>query len=545
MLLGAALASPAARAETHGVLIGVANYDSPAVPDLVGPANDLKAMESLLHETGANDLVVLKDAAATRTSIETAIQQVGLRAKPGDWVVLYYSGHGAEAARRAGAGQGGEKDQFVLLPGFDPDRQDPERFVVDKDFYAWLARYVPAETKILMVVDSCHSGTMHRAIDPRSFAFTARLAFRGSAERAIELVARPGPRLPPIAGRGDLAGPDAARTELLPNLIYVGAAQDDQLALETDLPREGSPRRGVLTYALEQGLRGPGSDPGHLAADVDGDGHVSILELASYLGGQVRMLSAQRQESATEFPDRWLELPLFEELPPPRPGGDDGLPAVSVVDPGEARPQPAESDPWRVSPSSDEADFQWNLAQGSVVRRTGDVVATGVKGAAAFAGVMDKWRAIAALTPLVSEIALRLMLDPSGEDYIYPEGTPIRLRLAPPRRGTRSAAARYATVLDLASDGTVQLLYPLASDGIGRLPGDGTLTVLDSKVVPPFGTDHVVVVTTPTEPAALRALARSLDGRRGASALIGAVRSTLRDARGAGSLSIAELYTGQ
>lgn len=525
------------------MLIGVAKYASPAVPDLVGPANDLKAMESLLRDTGVNDLVVLEDAAATRTSIETALQQVGLRTKPGDWFVLYYSGHGAEA-RRSGAIPGEDLDQFVLLPGFDPQRQDPERFVVDKDFYAWLARYVPVDAKILMVVDSCHSGTMHRAIDPRSFAFTARLAFRGSTEQTIELVPRPGPRLPPLAGRPDLGSLNAARTELLPNLIYVGASQDDQLALETNLPREGSPRRGVLTYALEQGLHGPGSDPAYLAADLDADGHVSVLELASYLSGQVRMLSAQRQESATEFADRWTDQPLFEQLPGPREPSPEDLPAVSLVGAGESPPQPQDNS-WRVSPSSDEADFQWLISEGNVVRSTGDIVATGVKGTQAFGGVMDKWRAVAALTPLVSEFAMRLILEPSGEDFIYPENSPVRISLASSKRAARALPARYATVFNLASDGTVQLLYPLAIDGEGKLPVSGRITVLETKVVPPFGTDHIVSVTTPTEPVELRSLIRSIDGKRAAFSTVNIVRAALRQARGAGSLSIAELYTGK
>ena len=42
-----ALSAPAAQAETRAILIGVSRYESPAIPDLMGPANDLAAMEEL------------------------------------------------------------------------------------------------------------------------------------------------------------------------------------------------------------------------------------------------------------------------------------------------------------------------------------------------------------------------------------------------------------------------------------------------------------------------------------------------------------------
>ena len=79
---------------------------------------------------------------------------------------------------------------------------------------------------------------------------------------------------------------------------------------------------------------------------------------------------------------------------------------------------------------------------------------------------------------------------------------------------------------------------------VEKIAADGKLTVLETRVVPPFGTDHVIAVTTPTDPVDLRALLRSLDGRRGSVTLSGAIRTVLREARGAGSLSIAELYSG-
>lgn len=546
-LLAMLAASPAgpALAETRALLIGVSHYASPAITDLVGPSNDLSAMEALVHDMGASDVVSLRDAAVSRSSVEAALQQMGRRAQPGDWILFYYSGHGAQAAARVQSASDGEYDQFVPLPGFDPANQDPERFIVDKDFYAWMKRYTPRDVRILMMVDSCHSGTMHRSVDPRAFAFTSRLAFRAGDTRAINLVARPGPRLPPLQAAPAVAGQTTAREDL-PNLIHIGASRDDQLALETELPQESGPRRGVLTFAFEQGLKSPGSDGVHAAADLNGDGEVTVLEMSSYLNSQVRMLTAQRQESTSFFPSQWTDLPLFSKLPAPRPPFDDPPPAVAVT--GNMAGLPVMSGdhsyPWRLVDSPKGADFRWMMKAGDVVRRSGDIVASHIRSLAAFEGVMEKWRTVMTLRPLVSELNLQMTVEPDGSDVIYQNDMRITLKLTQPVIAKRDPGSRYVTVFNLASDGTVQLLYPLAVDGDGLLTPATDLTVLETSVVPPYGADHVVALGTTGSPDELRTALRSANGQRGSGRLIALIRAELKRSRGNASLSIAELYTG-
>lgn len=539
-LLLTLLASPAAHAETRAILIGVSRYQSQAIPDLAGPANDLKAMERLARSMAANDIVSLRDGAVSRSSVETAIHDMGLRVQPGDWVLFYFSGHGAQALAQNPSEADGEFDQFLPLPGFDPDRQDPETFIVDKDFYAWMKRYLPPEVAILMVVDSCHSGTMHRAIDPRSYAFTPRIAFRPGDARAIQLTARPGPRLGALRSEPGDTGPVATRRDDLPNLVYIGASRDDQLALETELPQEGAPQRGVLTYAFEQAFTLPGAVETSPIADLDGDGQVSVIEIGSYLNSQVRMLTAQRQESTLFFPSDWAERPLLSSLPAPRLDYDLPQPQVIIAGQTDAMAMPSSATAWRIAASSNDADFLWVLSTREVLRRSGDIVATGIDSPIAFSGVMDKWQMVMTLRPLVSELAMRLTVNPLGSDELYAEGTPISMLLARARRG---GGALHATVFNLASDGTVQLIYPLDADGAGLLDDALRQSLLETVVVPPFGVDHVIALATPEPPEALRAALRNADGQRAAAGLAGIIRSELKRARGKGSLSIAELYT--
>jgi hypothetical protein len=141
----------------------------------------------------------------------------------------------------------------------------------------------------------------------------------------------------------------------------------------------------------------------------------------------------------------------------------------------------------------------------------------------------------------MSELTHRLAVDPEGSDYIYGPGTPVKLSLV---RTGRAAASTYATVFNLASDGTVQLLFPLAPDGDGRLRAAGKISIIETEVAAPFGVDHIFALTTPNRPDELVAALRSADGQRAAGRLTGLIRKALRNGKGQVSLSIAELYTG-
>ena len=544
-------AAPAAHGETRALLAAVSMYDNPEIPDLAGPANDIAAIEAVVRARGARDVTTLTDRRVTRTSIERALHDLGERSRTGDWIVFYYAGHGAEAEAEIKGTRDGDTNQFIPLSGFDEMHQDPERFIVDKDFYAWLARYIPPDVHVLMIADTCHSGTLNRSVDPAARHVTARLAFRDS--RAVfRLAPRPGPRFSPITGAtaetvASAGGERAVDRPDLANLVFIGAAQDDQTAGETELPAAGAPSRGYLSWAIEQGLTAAGSDGRHLAADANRDGHVSVVELAAWLDSQVRMLSAQQQQPRTTYVAAEADLalldgdapPLFSPplFSPPAPLGPV-RPAVFAVGGGAAMLTEGSGQPWRKVASAAAADFHWDTDNASVSRRSGDIVAQAIDTPAALTGVIDKWNTLDALRPLISERALRVTIGPQANGARYAPGAHVSIRI----RHAPSATPLYLTVFDLASDGTVQLLYPQsAADGDGALGAGGDLPLLETRVVAPFGADHVVAIALPRPPADLRALIRGIDGQRLAVRLAGPVRDALKDG---GEVSIGELYTG-
>jgi hypothetical protein len=366
--------------------------------------------------------------------------------------------------------------------------------------------------------------------------------------RNVELGSRPAPRFASVLAGGDVSAASSATRDDLPNLFYVSAARDDQIAWENALPVEGAPTRGFLTWSFEQGLTTPRADGRGMAADQDGDGKVTIGELGNYLNVQVRMLSGQRQESNTVIPPGREGQGLFATVPPPpAPPAPPPLPGLYVAD-MKARASVTGDHPWRVLTAPQGADFVWDARAQAMLRRTGDIVAQNVKTPAQVRGVIDKWAALEALRPLLSEQAARVMVGPLENGARYPSGAPVTLALAARQASAPSGVApapRYATVFNIASDGTVQRLYPVADqDGDGQLAPGQSLPMLESQVIPPFGADHVVALVTPQPPADFRLLLRTVENQRSAARLVAPIKALMAAAGGQASLSIGELYTG-
>ena len=291
-----------------------------------------------------------------------------------------------------------------------------------------------------------------------------------------------------------------------------------------------------------QGLNHAGVNEASPAADLDDDGIVTVGEFGAYINSQVQLLSAQRQQSSILFPPGWGDRRLFSGFPPPRPASEISLPSALIIDPESLLPAPAADAPWRLASASNDADFIWIFEAGEVVRRSGDLVATRVKTMDQFIGVLKKWQTLLTLRPLVSERAVRLVIEPSGTDFVNTSDSTVAVKMA---RIMPAINQTYATVFNIASDGTIQLLFPLGADGDGSIERDISPTMLETRIVPPFGVDHIIAVTTPYPPVELRSVLQSADGDRQYGNLAAVIRATLKRAKGKASLSIAELYTDQ
>lgn len=505
-----------ARAEIRALIVAVSHYTAP-IPSLDGTANDAAALEKVLRDEGAQDIVELKDEKATRDTIRGALEALGKRAKPGDWVIFYYAGHGAQAPTDDPSETDG-LDEFLVLSGFTVAHPDPQQFIVDNDLHGWLVNFFPKTVNVLQIADACHSGSMNRAVGPNRFKA------RAASKDPMAIKLPPAPKDPAAdAPAGDP-----------PNLVYVGAAQDNQFALEGPLPLGESPPRGLLTYALEGALeeRRPN---GHLAADLDDDGHLSLAELAASLETRTRELSSTQQWASTVVPPRNERSVVFQPLKPPPP--DQRPVQVKAVDDAAADIL-AGRGPWASIPRGI-PDLTWSAKDGVVTDSHGDRVAEDLKTADQLTGVINKRKAVSELAGSANERVLQVNIGPRPKGQRYHRGETVDLSV-----GHRGEAA-YLTAFNLASDGTVQMLYPLAGDGDGQIKaGEAKVSLTRTKAAPPFGVDNVIALATPQPPTALRAALGRMDGKREALAASAAVRDELDQAKGKAALALGALYTG-
>lgn len=256
------LASPA-QAEPRALLVGVGEY--PALPGrrLEGPANDVRLMLRSLSALGfdAAQVQVLAeqgDALPTRDNILQGLAQLARKSRPGDWVLLYFSGHGAQVP----AAKGARLDE-VFLPRdtalWDPHSKQVRGALRDKELAAAMQRIRAQGAHVWAVFDTCHAADMLRG---PSRGPLQGLRFVSPPELRIPiglwLAGRSLASSSPLRSSSHHAGASMGR--------YVGffAAGKDEGSLEEWLPDPlgsgASARYGVFTWELARALRGRQGD---------------------------------------------------------------------------------------------------------------------------------------------------------------------------------------------------------------------------------------------------------------------------------------------
>jgi hypothetical protein len=132
--------------------ISTAHY-GPQTP-LGGCINDARDMAAVAKAKGFGQRLVLTDAKATSKNVLKAIADAAETLAPGDIFFITYSGHGSQVEDDNGDNEEDGADETWCLY---------DRMLVDDELYAGWGKFA-AGVRILMLSDSCHSGTMARAI---------------------------------------------------------------------------------------------------------------------------------------------------------------------------------------------------------------------------------------------------------------------------------------------------------------------------------------------------------------------------------------------
>lgn len=148
----------------YALLISVSDYP-PGISDLPGCREDLRAMdEFLVAYAQLNEVeyapIKFSDAEATRSAVIDGFQHFN-QAGSDDICLVYYTGHGAEvgAPEVFWDQEPSRKLQTLVL---HDSRQPGGQDLVDKEISYLLATHTASAGQVLMIADSCHSGTISR-----------------------------------------------------------------------------------------------------------------------------------------------------------------------------------------------------------------------------------------------------------------------------------------------------------------------------------------------------------------------------------------------
>jgi len=206
---------------------------------LHGPHHDVAAMGVLLSRRGF-EITQCIEAKATRGEILVAYRALIHRVKPGDAVVVYYSGHGGYAEDRTG-----RRVQYLLPTDWVED-EDVFHGIIDAELADLLAQLTGATPNVTVILDCCHASLLSRG---PGAAVPAGIVARVVPSKWTKGIAAHVARAPV---RAHVTGN--------PHAVRLVATEADREAFEADQHIDGMwVRRGLFTRALERVLEEPGA----------------------------------------------------------------------------------------------------------------------------------------------------------------------------------------------------------------------------------------------------------------------------------------------
>jgi metacaspase-1 len=139
----------------RALLVGINDYQG--ISDLRGCINDVTNMRNILKTYLGftnRDIRVLVDKRATKEQILYRLNWMVKSAKPGDFLVFHFSGHGSQVLDRDGDELRDHMDELICPWDMNWDNG----FITDDDLNA-IFKKIPKNVLLEVFLDSCHSGT--------------------------------------------------------------------------------------------------------------------------------------------------------------------------------------------------------------------------------------------------------------------------------------------------------------------------------------------------------------------------------------------------
>jgi metacaspase-1 len=230
------------------LLVGIGEYFNPDIKypwgDLLADQDALNLKTLLSSPQFGFEVKTLINKEATKNNIITAFEEYLInQAKPGDIVVFYFSGHGQQVRSKSHVEIDGMDESLVPYDYIDDSAVNREARLTDKEINVLLTRLkdkMQGEGEILVLIDSCHSGTITRT--------TGNLSRKGrpwDVERDGEK-----PRGNPTGILTTLGSNDQGNTEEL-GYILISASRAHESAYQCN----DELKMGILTHYFIKNLR--------------------------------------------------------------------------------------------------------------------------------------------------------------------------------------------------------------------------------------------------------------------------------------------------
>lgn len=156
----------------YALLIGIGDYPQDSGWNKIHGDNDVSIIKTLLLEQGfvEDNIMILKNAEATKAGILSAMDQLRGKAQTGDVVYIQFSGHGQQVTDL----NGDEEDHFdeAWIP-YDAKKKyvageyEGQNHILDDELNKYLnglRSKLGIRGKIVLVADACHSGSGSRGL---------------------------------------------------------------------------------------------------------------------------------------------------------------------------------------------------------------------------------------------------------------------------------------------------------------------------------------------------------------------------------------------
>lgn len=116
------------------------------------PEHDASTMKTVAENAGFETTLLLSEE-GTRENVIHQIKTLSQKAEPDDLVFIYYSGHGGQVPDQTGDEEDGMDETWCLYNGQ----------LIDDELHALWGDFKKG-TRIIVISDSCHSGTVTKAL---------------------------------------------------------------------------------------------------------------------------------------------------------------------------------------------------------------------------------------------------------------------------------------------------------------------------------------------------------------------------------------------